>query len=90
MALYGLAQQLLTPQQHYDWGLRALKTTLGIAGRLLLELRSGSSAPVATELECQLVMRAVRLTTLPKLTYEDNSRLTILFMFCFWVLLVSP
>lgn len=35
VSLFSLSKQLLTPQQHYDWGLRALKTVLGIAGRLL-------------------------------------------------------
>jgi dynein heavy chain 2 len=32
VSLFGLARELLSPQQHYDWGLRALKTVLGIAG----------------------------------------------------------
>ncbi len=28
VALYKFAQDMLSQQQHYDWGLRALKTTL--------------------------------------------------------------
>jgi dynein heavy chain 2 len=32
VSLFGLGAELLSPQQHYDWGLRALKTVLGIAG----------------------------------------------------------
>ncbi|KAL0018230.1 hypothetical protein WJX79_009392, partial [Trebouxia sp. C0005] len=39
VALFGLAQQLLSRQQHYDWGLRALKICLAIAGRLLRKHR---------------------------------------------------
>ena len=35
VSLFSLSKQLLSPQQHYDWGLRALKTVLGISGRLL-------------------------------------------------------
>lgn len=31
-SLFSLARELLSPQQHYDWGLRALKTSLSIAG----------------------------------------------------------
>lgn len=38
VALYDLAAQGLTRQQHYDWGLRALKTALGAAGRLLRQV----------------------------------------------------
>ena len=32
VALFRLSEQLLSRQRHYDWGLRALKTVLGIAG----------------------------------------------------------
>ena len=34
-ALFTLSRELLSPQQHYDWGGRALKTSLGIVGREL-------------------------------------------------------
>jgi dynein heavy chain 2 len=36
--LFSLAAEGLTRQQHYDWGLRALKTMLGTAGRLLRQV----------------------------------------------------
>ena len=38
-ALFTLSRELLSPQQHYDWGLRALKTSMGIVGRELREVR---------------------------------------------------
>lgn len=38
VALYKLAQEGLSRQQHYDWGLRALKAALGAAGRLLQQV----------------------------------------------------
>ena len=38
VTLFGVAAELLSRQQHYDWGLRAQKTSLGIAGRLLAEV----------------------------------------------------
>jgi hypothetical protein len=38
VTLYKLAQEGLSRQQHYDWGLRALKTMLGTAGRLLRQV----------------------------------------------------
>ena len=79
VALFRLASQLLLPQQHYDWGLRALKTCLGVAGRLLHEQRKqaqpdAAGPPSRTNSEMQLVLRAVRLATLPKLTFDDNVR----------------
>jgi len=36
VSLFQLCKQLLSPQQHYDWGLRALKSILGVAGLLIL------------------------------------------------------
>lgn len=45
VSLFGLAQQLLSQQQHYDWGLRALKTTLTTAGKLLREVRGHQKLP---------------------------------------------
>lgn len=65
--LFEISRQLLSRQQHYDWGLRALKTILGIVGRLLREARAadGGATPVAT-LEAKVIVQAIRVTTLPK------------------------
>ena len=38
VSLFSLAKQLLSPQQHYDWGLRALKTCLSTAGKELRQV----------------------------------------------------
>jgi dynein heavy chain 2 len=35
VSLYSLSRELLSPQQHYDWGLRPLKTVLRACGHLL-------------------------------------------------------
>ncbi|KAI8925894.1 dynein heavy chain and region D6 of dynein motor-domain-containing protein [Entophlyctis helioformis] len=37
VSIFTLCKQFLTPQQHYDWGLRPLKAVLGLAGSLLHE-----------------------------------------------------
>lgn len=42
--LFEICRQLLSRQQHYDWGLRALKTILGIVGPLLRRARAGGAA----------------------------------------------
>jgi dynein heavy chain 2, cytosolic len=36
VALYDMAQKLLLPQQHYDWGLRSLKTVLSVSGTVAM------------------------------------------------------
>ncbi|CAL4157019.1 unnamed protein product, partial [Meganyctiphanes norvegica] len=79
VAIFSLSKELLTPQQHYDWGLRALKTVLKGSGSLLQSYRRGSSdedkiSGVSTEVEAELVVQALRLNTLSKLTFADSSR----------------
>ncbi|XP_006149290.1 dynein heavy chain 10, axonemal [Tupaia chinensis] len=61
--LYKLAREQLSKQYHYDFGLRALKSVLVMAG----ELKRGSS-----ELrEDVVLMRALRDMNLPKFVFED-------------------
>lgn len=103
VSLYSLSGQLLSPQQHYDWGLRALKAVLNTAGKLLQaakkELATGGSASgssVSTQNqeaedgsteakpkkpermtpaeETEILIKAVRINTLSKLTFVDSTR----------------
>jgi dynein heavy chain 2 len=74
-------RKLLTKQQHYDWGLRALKTVLGGCGSALKAsrknfLKEGKSLSSALEegVEKELVVQALRLNTLSKLTFADCAR----------------
>ncbi|GFR50179.1 hypothetical protein Agub_g12346, partial [Astrephomene gubernaculifera] len=73
VSLFSLSRELLSPQQHYDWGLRALKTVLGIAGRELRDARK-SGQSVNAEIEAEIIIRSVAATKLPTLTFDDNSR----------------
>ena len=61
--LYKLAVEQLSKQYHYDFGLRALKSVLVMAGALKRE-----SADVAEEL---VLMRALRDMNMPKFVFED-------------------
>ncbi|KAG2486208.1 hypothetical protein HYH03_015170 [Edaphochlamys debaryana] len=73
VSLFSLSRELLSPQQHYDWGLRALKTVLGIAGRELRDAKkAGTNMDV--EMEAEIIIRSVAATKLPTLTFDDNSR----------------
>jgi dynein heavy chain len=61
--LYKLSKEQLSKQYHYDFGLRALKSVLVMAGQLK---RSFSDLP-----EDIVLMRALRDMNMPKFVYED-------------------
>ncbi|ORC93797.1 putative dynein heavy chain [Trypanosoma theileri] len=64
VTLYQLARGQLSKQHHYDWGLRALKAVLVMAG----QLKRG--APELTEES--VLMRALRDMNTPKFVAEDE------------------
>nr|DBA32514.1 TPA: hypothetical protein GDO54_000298 [Pyxicephalus adspersus] len=72
VAIFNLARELLTPQQHYDWGLRALKTVLKGCGNLLHPLKKNGLKININE--SHIVVQALRLNTMSKLTFADCSR----------------
>ncbi|GIY28883.1 cytoplasmic dynein 2 heavy chain 1 [Caerostris darwini] len=78
VAVFSLARELLSQQQHYDWGLRALKTVLKSCGEQLHLAKHSSSEQQPTELDIQaeneLVVHSLRTNTLSKLTYTDSCR----------------
>lgn len=61
--LYALAREQLSKQTHYDFGLRALKSVLNMAGNLK---RTSGDLP-----ENVVLMRALRDMNLPKFVFED-------------------
>jgi dynein heavy chain, axonemal len=61
--LYELAREQLSKEHHYDFGLRALKSVLVMAGSLKRRFPGMAEALV--------LMRALRDTNLPKLVYDD-------------------
>jgi dynein heavy chain len=62
--LYSLLSELLSKQSHYDWGLRAVKSVLVVAGQLK---RSEPDLP-----EDALLMRALRDFNIPKIVQADE------------------
>jgi len=61
---------LLSDQQHYDWGLRALKTVIGFCGTILKASRvTLKSLPE----ECSVAVQALELNTISKLTFDDSA-----------------
>ncbi|KAJ1334726.1 hypothetical protein BSLG_007881 [Batrachochytrium salamandrivorans] len=61
--LYKLNRELLSKQDHYDWGLRAIKSVLVVAGTLK---RADPNVP-----EEYVLMRALRDFNLPKIVTDD-------------------
>ena len=61
--LYDLFKEMLSKQKHYDWGMRAVKSVLTVAGEMRRE---------GTELDEELlIFRALRDFNLPKLVDAD-------------------
>ncbi|KAF5274393.1 hypothetical protein FQA39_LY07273 [Lamprigera yunnana] len=63
ITLYTLCKELLSKQDHYDWGLRAIKSVLVVAGALR---RGDTMRP-----EDQVLMRALRDFNVPKIVTDD-------------------
>ncbi|XP_072259402.1 dynein axonemal heavy chain 9 [Pyxicephalus adspersus] len=63
ITLYQLCKELLSKQDHYDWGLRAIKSVLVVAGSLK---RGDPERP-----EDQVLMRALRDFNIPKIVTDD-------------------
>lgn len=73
-AVFTLCKQLLSPQQHYEWGLRPLKSTIWLAGQLLGEELRKSKGSLTPAREMAIVVKALRVNTLSKLTFADSQR----------------
>lgn len=73
VSLFTLSRQLLSTQQHYDWGLRALKTVLKSCGSLLQDTKK-QAIQVDQNKELELVVKAARFNTMSKLTFADSKR----------------
>ncbi|XP_068269716.1 LOW QUALITY PROTEIN: dynein axonemal heavy chain 17 [Nyctibius grandis] len=63
ITLYTLCKELLSKQDHYDWGLRAVKSVLVVAG----SLKRGDPSRA----EDQVLMRALRDFNIPKIVTDD-------------------
>ncbi|KAJ3052006.1 Cytoplasmic dynein 2 heavy chain 1 [Rhizophlyctis rosea] len=76
VSVFTMCKQLLSVQQHYEWGLRPLKAVLGLAGHLLHEEKR--RGPVDAKREAAIMVKAIRANTLSKLTFADGQRFTAL------------
>ncbi|KAF7640164.1 hypothetical protein Mgra_00000608 [Meloidogyne graminicola] len=87
---FTLANAMLSNQQHYDWGLRALKTVLKGCSDLINKRRQEiktlkqqkqqqqQTLKLTLEEEKEFVVQNLHLNTISKLTFEDSKRFKIL------------
>ncbi|KEG15451.1 dynein heavy chain [Trypanosoma grayi] len=78
--VFKLAKGLLSYQQHYDWGLRAMKAVMRLGGSLihqyLTDRVGGKVKEEPTEVlqkESEILIKSLRVNTLSKLTFEDAA-----------------
>ena len=74
VSIFTLCSQILSNQQHYDWGLRALKVILCTSGDLMQMTQSKKSdkdSKSSPTLEDEILMKALNDNTASKLTSED-------------------
>lgn len=73
VSLFRLSKQLLSNQQHYDWGLRALKAVLNSGGRLIQACKR-EGKELTADMESEILIKAMRVNTLSKLTFSDTLK----------------
>lgn len=80
ISIFVLSRQLLTKQIHYDWGLRALKTILTVAGQIIQNERKENpdGGQFSQEREAEILIKAIRINTMSKLTFIDMNKFVAL------------
>lgn len=70
------SKELLSKQQHYDWGLRAIRTVLTGCGLALKQHRKNTNEAEGNRIltELSLVLKVLRMDTLSKLTFNDSLK----------------
>lgn len=79
--LFSMAKKMLSPQRHYEWGLRELKTVLLACGRLLKQ--ESLTKQRNENHEMRLAVNALRMNTMSKLTASDCKRFDMLIGYVF-------
>lgn len=79
--LFSMAKKMLSPQRHYEFGLRELKTVLLASGQLLKE--KTLSGKRDCDFEMKIAVNALRLNTMSKLTASDCKRFDMLIEYVF-------
>ena len=70
--LYQLSSEQLSKQKHYDFGMRAVKSVLVMAGSLRRKVpREEEESKDTVELEAEVLLKAMRDSNIPKFLVQD-------------------
>ncbi|XP_064133022.1 dynein axonemal heavy chain 14 [Loxodonta africana] len=69
--LFELGSKHLSPQDHYDFGMRSLKTVLVMAGKKKQEFKCNPGESLCETDETQIIIQAIREASLPKFLPDD-------------------
>lgn len=70
--LYKLSSEQLSKQKHYDFGMRAVKSVLVMAGSLRRKVpKEEEESKEAVELEAEVLLKAMRDSNVPKFLQQD-------------------
>ncbi|CAG9863949.1 unnamed protein product [Phyllotreta striolata] len=72
--IFDISSKLLSKQQHYDWGLRSIRTVLTGCGRALKSLKSNSDSTVGINEELSLIVQVLKTDVLSKLSFADSNK----------------
>ena len=73
IGLFSVSKQLLSNQQHYDWGLRSIIPVLKSCGTMLRKIKS-NKIEVNAEKEADIVVNSLRVNIVSRLTFFDNMK----------------
>ena len=74
VGLFRVSKQLLSNQQHYDWGLRSIIPVLKSCGSMLRKMKNNSSFQQNLQTESELVVNSLRVNIISRLTFFDNMK----------------
>ena len=74
IGLFRVSGQLLSNQQHYDWGLRSIVPVLKSCGTMLRKMKTNKSFKSTTQTESEIVVNSLRVNIISRLTFFDNIK----------------
>ena len=74
VGLFNVSRQLLSNQQHYDWGLRSIIPVLKSCGSMLRKMKSNKSFVSSIQTESEIVVNSLRVNIISRLTFFDNLK----------------